>query len=101
MIERRAILISNPKTGRYGTRRPPQLKALCEYLRAHDVEVEFVSTTGPGDATRIAAGVRENGFNEVIVSGGDGTINEVLQGLIGTGARLGILPTGTGNVLAR
>ena len=101
MIERRAILISNPKTGRYGARRPPQLEALCDYLRAHDLEVEFVSTTGPGDATRIAAGIRDQGFNEVIVSGGDGTINEVLQGLIGTGARLGILPTGTGNVLAR
>lgn len=101
MTERRAILISNPKTGRYGARRPPQLKAICDYLRAHDLEVEFVSTAGPGDATRIAAGIRDQDFNEVIVAGGDGTINEVLQGLIGTGARLGILPTGTGNVLAR
>lgn len=101
MTERRAILISNPKTGRYGARRPPQLEALCDYLREHDLEVELVSTTGPGDATRIAAGSRDQGFNEVIVAGGDGTINEVLQGLIGTGARLGILPTGTGNVLAR
>lgn len=100
MLQRRAILISNPKTGRYGTRRPPQLAAVCDYLRAHQVEVELVSTAGPGDATRLAAGAAGNGFNEVIVAGGDGTINEVLQGLIGTGARLGILPTGTGNVLA-
>ena len=88
MIERRALLISNPKTGRYGMRRPPQLNTLCDYLRAQHVEVELVSTTGPGDATRIAESVREKGFNEVIVSGGDGTINEVLQGLIGTALRL-------------
>jgi diacylglycerol kinase (ATP) len=101
MSQRKAILISNPKTGRYGTRRPPQLDALCDYLRKHDVEVEVVSTAGPGDATRIASSAAEQGFNEVIVSGGDGTINEVLQGLIGTDARLGILPQGTGNVLAR
>src|SRR5436190_202341 len=101
MAERKAILISNPRTGRYGTRRQPQLDGLCEYLRKHDVAIELVRTTGPGDATRIAAQAAGDGFNEVIVSGGDGTINEVLQGMIGTNARLGILPTGTGNVLAR
>src|SRR5713226_4481368 len=101
MSKRKAILISNPKTGRYGTRRPLQLDALCDYLRKHDVEVEPVSTSGPGEATRVAARAAINGINEVIVAGGDGTINEVLQGLIGTKVRLGILPRGTGNVLAR
>lgn len=101
MDQRKAILISNPKTGRYGTRRRPQLEAVCDYLRARDVSVDLVATTGPGDATRIAARAAGDGFNEVIVSGGDGTINEVVQGLIGTDARLGVLPTGTGNVLAR
>ena len=40
-------------------------------------------------------------MNEVYVSGGDGTVNEALQGLIGTNVRLGILPHGTANVLAR
>ena len=56
---------------------------------------------GPGDAARIAASVASNGGCEVIVAGGDGTINEALQGLIGTDARLAILPQGTANVLAR
>ncbi len=94
-------MISNPKTGRYGARRPPQLGALCDYLRRNDIEVEQVSTSGPGDATCIAARAANDGFGEVIVSGGDGTINEALQGMIGTKARLGILARGTGNVLAR
>ena len=97
---RKAILIFNPKTGRYGTRRAPRLAAVCDYLKTQGVEVEQVSTTGPGDATRIAARAAENGVNEVIVSGGDGTINEALQGMIGTNARLSILPHGTANVLA-
>jgi len=101
MNQRRAILISNPRTGRYGARRPAQLEAVCDYLRAHDVAVEQVSTKGPGDAAQIAARAAADDFNEVIVSGGDGTINEALQGLIGTDARLAILPRGTGNVLAR
>lgn len=101
MSPRRAILISNPRTGRYGARRPARLEFLCEYLRGHEVAVELVSTHGPGDAARIAARAVRDGFNEVIVSGGDGTINEALQGLIGTAARLAILPRGTGNVLAR
>jgi len=101
MSQRKAILISNPKTGRYAARRAPQLQAVCDYLRAKNVQVELVTTAGPGDATSIASHAAKNGFNEVIVSGGDGTINEVLQGMIDTKARLGILPTGTGNVLAR
>ncbi len=63
--------------------------------------MELVATTGPGDATRIAADAGRRNVTDVIVSGGDGTINEALQGLIGTSARLAILPRGTGNVLAR
>jgi len=70
-------------------------------LREHNVDIDLVSTSGPGDATRIAAHAAQDGFNEVIVSGGDGTVNEALQGLAGSNARLGILPTGTANVLAR
>jgi diacylglycerol kinase (ATP) len=101
MSQRKAILISNPKTGRYGMRPAPRVDDLRQSLRMKGVELTQVSTSGPGDATRIAASAAKNGFNEVIVSGGDGTINEVLQGLIGTDARLGIIARGTANVLAR
>ena len=99
--QRKAILISNPKTGRYAARRLPQLDRACDYLRTRGLEIEQVSTTGPGDASSLAARATNNGVREVIVSGGDGTINEVLQGVIGTDARLAILPQGTANVLAR
>ena len=100
MTTRKAILISNPKTGRYASRRLPAIEDACAQLRSEGIEVELIATEGPGDATRIAAEAARTGACDLIVSGGDGTINEVLQGLVGTNARLGILPRGTANVLA-
>jgi len=101
MNPRKTILISNPKTGRYGSRRAPAIEEICSRLKSHGIEVEVIATAGPGDATQIAADAARNGASEVIVSGGDGTINETLQGLIGSETRLAILPHGTANVLAR
>ncbi|HEV2801123.1 MAG TPA: diacylglycerol kinase family protein [Pyrinomonadaceae bacterium] len=94
-------LISNPNAGRGGRRRAAEVARFCELLAARGIEVETLQTAAPGDATRLAAEAARDGFGEVIVSGGDGTINEALQGLVGTGTRLGIWPAGTANVLAR
>ncbi|MBA3515998.1 MAG: diacylglycerol kinase family lipid kinase [Pyrinomonadaceae bacterium] len=101
MTTRKAILILNPKTGRYASRRLPAIEDICSQLSSEGLEVELVATRGPGDATRIAAEAARKSIGDVIVAGGDGTINEALQGLVGTPARLGILPRGTANVLAR
>jgi YegS/Rv2252/BmrU family lipid kinase len=57
-------------------------------------------TEGPGDAARLAERAAREGRTDVIVAGGDGTINEALQGLIGTNVRLAVWPLGTANVLA-
>jgi diacylglycerol kinase (ATP) len=101
MSNRKAVLISNPKTGRYVWRRTTPIKELSAYLQSHGVDVELIMTAGPGDAAEIAARVARNGSSDVIVAGGDGTINEAVQGLVGTNARLAIIPRGTANVLAR
>jgi diacylglycerol kinase (ATP) len=101
MSKRKATLISNPKTGRYGSRRPKPIQELASHLESLGLEIELKLTAGPGDATEIAARAARNGSSDVIVAGGDGTINEAIQGLAGTKARLAILPRGTGNVLAR
>ena len=100
MSNRKATLISNPKTGRYASRRRT-VHELATQLESLGVNVDLKLTSGPGDATDIAARAARNGSGDVIVAGGDGTINEVIQGLAGTKARLGIIPRGTGNVLAR
>src|SRR5580698_5268615 len=66
----------------------------------------FKATTAPGDAQRFAAAAVVDGFNVIVAAGGDGTVNEVLNGIgdVPGGfdrVRLGVLPLGTVNVFAR
>lgn len=58
-------------------------------------------TAGPGSATALAAAAAADGADVVAAAGGDGTCSEVLNALVGTNARLGLIPLGTGNDLAR
>lgn len=100
MSIRKATLISNPKTGRYGSRRLP-IQDIASRLESLGIKIDLRLTSQPGDATEIAMRAARNGGGDIIVAGGDGTINEALQGIAGTKARLAIIPRGTGNVLAR
>ena len=100
-MARKVTLISNPKTGRYGSRWLRPIQEVASQLRSLGLDVELKLTTGPGDATEFAARAANNGSSDVIVAGGDGTINEAIQGIAGSKARLGIIPRGTANVLAR
>jgi YegS/Rv2252/BmrU family lipid kinase len=63
--------------------------------------IEVVETLARGDATRLAADAARSGQRIVLVAGGDGTINEVIQGLAGTQTALGAIPLGTMNVWVR
>ena len=99
MATRKAILISNPKTGRYSSRRR-SIQDVVASLESLGLKVDLQLTNGPGHATEIAASAARDDSTDVIVAGGDGTINEAIQGLAGTDARLGIIPRGTANVLA-
>jgi diacylglycerol kinase (ATP) len=101
MTVRKATLISNPKTGRYASRRLRPIQELASNLESLGVAVDLKLTSAPGDAAAIAARAARNGSSDIIVAGGDGTINEAIQGLAGTRARLAIIPRGTANVLAR
>jgi diacylglycerol kinase (ATP) len=100
MDPRRVVLISNPHAGRGGPKRAAEIARFCELLKQNGLPVQLLNTTAPGDATTLAARAAANGATDIIVSGGDGTINEALQGLVGTTARLAIWPRGTANVLA-
>ncbi|MGB7922319.1 MAG: diacylglycerol kinase family protein [Pyrinomonadaceae bacterium] len=101
MSQRKAVLISNPNAGRGGEQSASSVERFCARLRERGVDVEVMNTTRAGEATGMAEQAARGGAHDVIVSGGDGTINEALQGMVGTGARLGIWPCGTANVLAR
>ncbi len=61
---------------------------------------QVCATSQPGDAETLARHAASEGFTKIVAAGGDGTINEVVNGLAGTEATLGLLPMGTVNVFA-
>ena len=71
-----------------------------EILEQHGHNVTVAPTTGPNMAGAIARAQIAGGADLIVVAGGDGTINEAAEGIIGTQVPLGILPAGTANVLA-
>jgi len=69
-------------------------------LSARGIEVEAIPTSGPATAAEIVRGAIERGADLILAAGGDGTINEVVNGMVHSEVPLGILPAGTANVLA-
>lgn len=78
------------------------LQTICSKFNKAGYEVDVYKTEGEGDATRIAREAANSGAYEMVVAGGgDGTINEVINGLMPTPVKLGLIPLGTSNVLCR
>ena len=73
---------------------------LREKIQALDARADVRLTGGPGHAAAIAASAVEEGYRIVVAAGGDGTINEVVNGLADSHVTLGLLPLGTMNVYA-
>jgi len=92
------IVIFNPVAGRRRTRK---LWDVLDILSANGVRIELTETRFPGHAAEIARSAAASGADLVVAAGGDGTIAEVANGLSGSIAKLGIIPTGTANVLAQ
>lgn len=94
-----ALAIVNPVAGNgRGARIARTLAA--EFERAGTL-LEVVHTPAPGEAARLAAGAVDEGYRTIIAVGGDGTANEVANGIIGSRAALALYPIGVGNDLAR
>ncbi len=100
----KAILIYNPASGQKRARRSEHIVRAAAVFRAAGVEAETCATTGAGSAIRQTQQAVAAGFDTVIACGGDGTVNEVLNGLMlagsNTGVALGVIPLGSGNLLA-
>jgi diacylglycerol kinase (ATP) len=94
-----AVIIYNPVSGRPGRRRA-QSERMVQLLGRLGIKAEALATAGPKDATQLARQAASKGADIVISFGGDGTANEVIQGLIGTDVSLAIWPGGTANVAA-
>jgi diacylglycerol kinase (ATP) len=96
---RDGVLIVNPAAG--GGRRVRQLDKARRVFFEAGIETELQNTTAAGEATVMARQAVKQGRQLVIVCGGDGTVNEVVNGLACSHVPLAVLPAGTANVLAK
>lgn len=99
MPQRRLIAIANPISGRGHARR--LLPHFAELAREAEVVIDIALTERAGHGRELAAAAREQGYDGVIAVGGDGTVNEIVNGLGAFGLPLMVIPQGTGNVLAK
>jgi YegS/Rv2252/BmrU family lipid kinase len=91
------LLIANPMAARTAH---ASVGAVANALRLGGWDVEVLATAGPGHATELAQYGVEHGVDVVAVFGGDGTTMQAAAALVGTNIPLGVIPGGTGNLLA-
>jgi len=96
----RVALIYNPASGQNPGRRAARIAEAIDVLRGAGVQVEAIATTSPHSAGPQARQAIHQGCDTIIACGGDGTIHEVLQGMVGETAALSVIPMGTANALA-
>jgi len=96
-----AILISNPLAGISIARRPHQISRVCAVLQNGGIEATVKFTSGVGHAQQLAREAVNQSCDLIIVCGGDGTINEVINGMADSHVPLAVLPCGTANIVAR
>ena len=91
------MVVVNPAAGQFS----PDLKAFNRIIHGAGMDWELEITNGLGDGGKLAARAVAEGASMVAACGGDGTVRDVVAGLLGSGVPLAILPTGTGNALAK
>jgi diacylglycerol kinase (ATP) len=96
----RALIVFNPIAGQAASVEQ-DIHAARDFWREHGWDVELQPTAGPGDGTRIAREAAAQDYDVVVAAGGDGTVNEVVNGLANTRTALAALPVGTVNVWVR
>jgi YegS/Rv2252/BmrU family lipid kinase len=95
----KVFVVVNPVSGR---NEPQEVrKILNRYFKAPEWQLEIYETTGEDSVADVVRQAIDKGAEWVFAVGGDGTISAVADGLVGTEVSLGIIPAGTGNVLAQ
>lgn len=96
--KKRICYIINPVSGIGKRKKIPHL--IEKNTDTDDVEYEIAYSEYAGHAIEIAREAARRGFDAVVAVGGDGSINEVVQGILGSQTALGIIPAGSGNGLS-
>jgi diacylglycerol kinase (ATP) len=96
-----ATLLYNPVAGRRPGRREAEIRAAAQVLSAAGFELNVAASSGPASARQLAKSAARRGDQVVFACGGDGTLNEVINGLALSPCALAILPGGTANIAAR
>jgi diacylglycerol kinase (ATP) len=98
-MRRRLFILHNPNAGPVARR---HYHSVLSLLRAQGVSSEFAETSRHGEGKEVTAQAALSGsFDAVVAAGGDGTVHDAADGLLGTEMPLGVIPTGTANVFAR
>jgi diacylglycerol kinase (ATP) len=97
---RKAALLFNARSGGGRKLRDSDLEQILKVFHDAGVETVLVRTQSSVDAAGQARQAIRNGCDTVLACGGDGTVHDVLQGMAGTSAALGVIPLGTANALA-
>lgn len=95
----KTVLIANPMAGT--SWKGQGLNKVVRKLKEQFPGIELACTKGLGDATALSRQAVSDGYRTIIAAGGDGTINEAINGMAGSQSILGIIPMGTANALAR
>lgn len=98
---RRVALIYNPASGQHSGRRASQVRSVMAILREAGIDADALETHAPGSGKALALAAARQGYDAVLACGGDGTVHEALQALVGTQVALGVIPLGTANALAQ
>ena len=97
----RASIIFNPVSGGGKSRRPKRLEEARQILAAAGIHADLRPTSAPRHAGEIAARAIAEGAQLIIACGGDGTLNEIINGMPGSKIPIALLPAGTANILAK
>lgn len=93
------LVIANPASGTISKSRV--IPHICRKMRHMGMNFDVAFTEAPGHGYELARQAAERGVGAVLACGGDGTVNEIASALSGTRTAMGIIPTGSGNGLAR
>ncbi len=93
----RALLIFNPAASRAD---PEVVRSICRVFGRHGWTIDVAGTSRPGNADELAREGVEDGVDTVVVYGGDGTAMQAISAVVGHEVPVGVIPAGTGNLLA-